>query len=184
MGVVALSGAFLASGAMVMSGSSAAFSGTTANESSWNSGTVALSNNHATALFDGANLIPGYADNRCITVKSEASVPTSLKMYADTLADVPSALDSKLLVTVAEGTGGVNLTAGAGCANFVSTTTKFSGTLAEFKVRNSFATGLSESIVEAGGSKQYKISVSLPLSVTNEFQGKTSSVKFAWENRS
>lgn len=182
LGALALSGAFLASGAMVMSGSTAAFSGNTANESSWDAGTVALTNNHATALFDGADIIPGYAENRCITVKSEATSATTLKMYADTLADAPSVLDSKLVVSITEGTGGVNST--AGCTDFVPSAEKFSGTLAEFKAHNSFTSGLTESAVAAGASKQFKIDVTLPNTVGNEVQGAASSVKFAWENRS
>jgi hypothetical protein len=106
-------------------------------------------------------------------------------MYADTVADVASIMDSKLVVTVLEGQNGVNTDGPAGdCTSFVSSATKFTGTLGEFKSHNSFATGLAESVIPAGGAKQYQISVSLPETVGNEAQGAKSSVKFAWESRS
>lgn len=185
LGTAALATAFLASGALVMSGSTAAFSGTTDNKSSWDAGVVNLTNNHASALFTGSDIVPGYAENHCMSVKSEASGTTSLKMYADTTADLASVLDSKLIVTIAEGNSGVNTDGVAGgCTGFIPTSEKFTGTLAEFKAHNTFSTGLNESVIEAGTSKQYKISVALPQTVGNEVQGAESSVTFAWENRS
>lgn len=185
LGGLAFTGALVASGAMVMTGSTAAFSASTSNEARWDTGVVALTNSHASVLFDGAKIIPGYVADQCVTVKSDASGKTVLKMYADTVADVPSVLDSKIIVTIAEGTGGINTPGvGGGCANFVSVAPKFTGTLAEFKARNSYTNALDGSDLLAGGSAQYKIKVELPAVVGNEMQGKSTAVKFAWEARS
>lgn len=185
IGVLAVSAAVVASAAVVMGGSTAAFSGSTSNDATLTSGKVMLTNDHASALFNASGFVPGYSETHCITLASDSTAPTTLQMYADTTADVASALDAALMVNIAEGSGGTNTdgTPG-GCAGFIPQGAAFSGTLTNFKAHNSFATGISGYALAPKGTRQFQITVSLPESTGNSVQGLTSKVKFAWENRS
>lgn len=184
-GVLAAVAAVVVSGSFVMDGSTAAFSGTSSNDATLKSGTVMLTNDHAAALFNATNLIPGYSETHCITLTSASSVPTTLQMYADTSADSPSALDSALVLSVVEGSGGTNTdgTPG-GCAGFTQTGPMFNGTLTDFKAHNSYANGISGYNLPASGSRQFQITITLPSTEGNSVQGLTSKAKFVWENRS
>lgn len=188
LGLLTVPAAILLTGALVTS-ASASFSGITNNgPQSWSAGTVALTNNHAAALFSTANITPGYTETHCITVSSTATVPTQLKMYTSAVTSTGTpTLSSNLTVQVMEGSGGTNTDGVAGgCAGFVpasgqSTTPDFSGTLAAFANNSSFATGVGNFALPAGGSRQYQVTVSLPSSAPNSLQGTSAGATFVWE---
>ena len=191
--VVVPSAAFLISGALVFGGSTAAFSGTTSNAgNSWSAGTVALTDNHASALFSANGITPGYSETHCVTVTSTATVPTVLKMYtsAVTSTGTPTTLAANLNVQVQEGSGGTNTDGQTGgCTGFVpaagqASTPDFSGTLAAFAGASSYASGVGSFNLPAAGSRQYQITVSLPSGVSNALQGTTAGATFQWEAQS
>lgn len=191
LGLLTIPAAIAFSG-MAVASSSAAFSGVTSGApQSWTSGTVALTNNHAAALFSTPNITPGYSETHCLTINSTATVPTQLKMYTSAVSSTgPSGaplLSSHLNVQVLEGSGGVN-TAGVlgGCAGFVpavgqNVTPTFNGSLASFANISSFANGVGNFALPAGGSRQYQITVSLPASAPNTLQSTVAGATFIWE---
>lgn len=192
LGASSIPVAIVVSGLMVWNGSTAAFNGVTSNgPESWTAGSVSLTNNHAAALFSAANITPGYTETHCITVNSTATVPTQLKMYtaAVTSSGPVSAplLSSYLNVQVMEGSGGTNSdgTPG-GCTGFVpaagqTTTPTFNGNLATFANSNSFANGVGNFALPAGGSRQYQITVTLPSNTPNTLQSTLAGATFVWE---
>jgi hypothetical protein len=189
LGALSVPAAIVISGALVWNGSTAAFSGTTSNgPESWEAGEVALSNNHGSALFSASEIIPGYSDTKCITVTSDATVPTELKMYTSAVSATGPAgaplLSSHLNVEVVEGSGGKNTE--AGCVDFIPATGQavspsFVGTLASFANKSSFANGVGDYTLPAGGSRQYQVSVTLPEDAPNTLQGTVAGATFMWE---
>lgn len=194
LSVLSIPVALIISGLYVGS-ATAAFSGSTSNAAdSWTAGTVALTNNHGTALFQATNIIPGYTETHCLTVSSTATVPTTLKMYTSAVSSTGPAgaplLSSYLTVQVLEGSGGTNIDGqGGGCTGFVpaagqATTPSFNGTLATFANHTSFANGVGNFALPAGGSRQYQITVTLPSSTPNTLQGTAAGATFVWEAQS
>jgi hypothetical protein len=191
LGLIAVPAAVVLTGVAVTI-SSAAFSGVTSNgPQQWSAGTVALTNNHAAALFGTTNITPGYTETHCITVNSTATVPTQLKMYTSAVSSTGPVgaplLSSHLTVQVMEGSGGTNTDGPTGgCTGFVpatgqSDTPSFTGTLAVFASNSSYANGVGNFALPAGGSRQYQITVALPSSTPNTLQGTTAGATFIWE---
>lgn len=191
LGLLAVPAAVVLTGAAVTI-SSASFSGVTNNgPQQWSAGSVALTNNHAAALFGTTNITPGYTETHCITVTSTSTVPTQLKMYTSAVSSTGPAgaplLSSHLNVQVMEGSGGTNTDGPTGgCTGFVpatgqSTTPSFSGTLAAFASNSSYANGIGNFALPAGGSRQYQITVTLPSSTPNTLQSTTAGATFIWE---
>lgn len=193
LGALSIPAAIVISGAFVWNGSTAAFSATTSNANdSWRAGTVALTNNHGSALFASENITPGYTETHCITVSSTATVPTTLKMYtsavssSETPVGTPT-LASSLNVEVLEGANGTNTDGQqGGCTGFIpsegqTTAPTFRGNLATFANNNSFANGVGNYTLPAGGNRQYQITVSLPKTAPNTLQGSTAGATFVWE---
>lgn len=182
--LLSIPAAVVVAGVMVSS-SSAAFTATTSNEgSSWAAGTVELTNDHATALFTSAGIVPGFSETHCITVNSTSSVPASVKMYtADvTGTGTPTTMAQNIDVQVVKGTGSTN----ADCAGFTPTAepAAFSGKLSAFAANSNYNTGVGTAALAAGGSAQYRITVSLPSDAPNSLQGTTAGAKFVWEAQS
>lgn len=191
LGLLTVPAAIVLTG-VVVTGSSAAFSGATTNgPESWSAGTVALTNNHAAALFSTTDITPGYTETHCITVNSTATVPTNLKMYTSAVSSTGPVgaplLSSNLTVKVMEGTGGINTDGPkGGCTDFVpatgqSATPTFNGTLAAFANNASYDNGVGNFALPAGGSRQYQITVALPASAPNTLQGTVAGATFIWE---
>lgn len=191
LGLLTVPAAIVLTGALV-TGASASFSGVTNNgPQQWSAGTVALTNNHAAALFSTTNITPGYTETHCITVTSTATVPTQLKMYTSAVSSTGPVgaplLSSHLTVQVMEGSGGTNTDGPTGgCTGFVpaagqSTAPTFNGTLATFATNSSYANGVGNFVLPAGGSRQYQITVALPNSTPNTLQGTTAGATFIWE---
>jgi hypothetical protein len=182
IGALSIPAAVVVSGMLVMGGSSAAFSGETSNEgNSWTAGTVALENDRGTAMFAANGISPNYTETHCITVSSTSTIPTTLKMYtADvTSTGVPTTLAENLDVQVTRGAGSTD----ADCTGFAPAgAADFNGKLAAFGTANSdFSNGVGSHTLAAGGSSQYKITVSLPEGAPNTLQGTTAGASFVWE---
>lgn len=180
--------ALVATGAFVVNQSSAAFTAETSNEAdAWSAASLALTNDHASALFTPTGIAPGYSESHCITISSASDIPVNLKMYAKNAVAGP--LSANLQLTIAEGSGGVNkdgVNGKAGsCTGFTATNANvFSGTIQSFSALTNYANGTPVSVVPANSSKQYQITVSLPAGAPNSLQGTKSGVSFVWEAQS
>jgi hypothetical protein len=183
-GLLSVPAAVIVAGVLVSS-SSAAFTATTSNEgNSWTAGTVELTNDRATALFTSAGIVPGFSESHCITVNSTSSVPAKVKLYtADvTSTGTPTTMAQNIDVQVVKGTGSTD----ADCAGFTPAVeaAAFSGKLSAFAANADYSTGVGTAALAAGGSAQYKITVSLPSDAPNTLQGTTAGAKFVWEAQS
>lgn len=185
--VMAGTAGVMAVGAVVLAGSTAEFSDSTSNnDNTWASGEVVLENNRTSAAFTASNIEPGYTESQCITVTSDSTVPVDLTMYAANL--LPSTLGSQLEVTIEEGTGGVqgtNATTSRGdCTGFTADATVYTGTLAGFGAFTNYDQGLGDTVVAPAGSKQYKITASLPSTAGNDVAAQNTGIDFVWEAKS
>ncbi len=99
----------LASGAMVLTASQAAFSDTTSNSSnSFSTGNVELvDDDSGSAAFNVTNMAPGDTVEQCIEVTYQGSIadPSAVKLYSGGLTD-SGTLAAHLDLTIEEGTGG------------------------------------------------------------------------------
>lgn len=190
LGIAMMPVAFVASGVLFVNSSTAAFSAQTVNEvDTWTSGKVSLANDHASALFAPTGIKPGYTESHCITVTSNSDIPVTVKMYSKNVTS--NVLSSNLQVNITEGSGGVNTDGVNGspgsCSGFTPDGTVgnvYSGTLDGFAVKSNFATAGGSAVLAPNGSKQYKITVSLPDTTDNTVQAKTASASFVWEAQS
>ena len=181
--------AILASGALVLQGSSAAFSATTSNPGdSWAAGQVVLTDDDGgtspttgTAMFTATKLKPGTTGQKCITVSSTSTVASTLKVYS-TAVTTTNAMSTYLNLTVEEGTGG----SFASCTGFVSAATDFTGTLAGFAANGAFASGVG-AFALAGTppeTRSYRFTYTLDPTTPNTVQNGTASANFVWEAQS
>jgi hypothetical protein len=182
-GVVPVS--ILVSGLLVWQSSYAAFSSTTSNPTSnWTSGTVALTDDDGgTALFTASALKPGATGTKCIVVTSSGNLASAVKLYATTYSTT-NALSSYVNLVVDEGTGGTFASSGpSSCTGFASGGNDFTGTLATFSAKTSFATGVSAWAPTGSGSesKTFRISYTIDAATPNSAQGGTAAVGFTWE---
>ena len=173
--------AFVLVGALVIGGSQAAFTATTANSGdSWAAGTVVLSDDDASSvMFNVAAMKPGATNIHCIVVTYSGSLAAlPIELYA-TVAG--SGLANDLNAVVEVGTGGTF----ADCTGFTATSTMYNGTLANLGATNTnWATGLSTGWSPTGASSEtrtFRFTVSLPGATGNSAQGKTATATFTWE---
>ncbi|MBL8928499.1 MAG: hypothetical protein JNL54_00100 [Kineosporiaceae bacterium] len=169
--------ALLASSAVVYQASNAAFSATTTNgANSWQSGSVALSDNDSgVAMFSVTGLSPGDTGEKCIVVTYGGSLNAAVTLYATSYTD--SGLGQYLDLTIQEGTG-----AQANCSDFSSSATLHNTDLDAFATTSTgFGTGVS-SWAPAGGSAATKtFRFAWTLQDDNGAMGKSSQVTFTWE---
>ena len=174
--------ALVASGAIVSTASYSAFSATTQNPTSnWTAGSVALTDDDGgSALFSATNLKPGSTGEKCITVTSTGSLPSTVKLYG-TNASATKALDANMTLVVEQGTGG-----GFGsCTGFTPATTSgtlYSGLLSNFTAAN-FASGLGTwaPTGTASESRVYRFTYTVSSTAPNSVQGGTAALGFTWE---
>lgn len=181
-GFAAVPAAVVVAGLLVMNGSSAAFTGSTTNEgNSWTAGTIALNDDRAAALFTSAGITPGYSETHCITVNSTSDVPANLKMFTESVTSTgtPTTMAQNIDVQVVRGTGSTD----AACTGFTANAggADFAGKLSAFAGNTNYSTGVGAHQIAAGGSSQYKVTVSLPSDAPNSLQGTTAGAKFVWE---
>lgn len=180
-GFASVPAAVVIAGLLVMNGSSAAFTASTANEgNSWTAGTVSLTNDRATALFTSEGITPGFSETHCITVNSTSDVPTNVKMFTADVSGTgtPTTMAQNIDVEVVQGSGSTD----ADCTGFTPAgAAAFTGKLSAFAANSNYSTGIGVSPLAAGGSTQYKVTVSLPAEAPNSLQGTTAGAKFMWE---
>ena len=171
--------AFLVVGALVVVGSRAAFSSTTANGSnSWSSGTVLLGNDSSgSAMFTVTGMKPGSSNVKCISVTYSGSlVPATINLYGVVAG---TGLATYLTTTIEIGTGG----SFSSCTGFTPTSTIYTGTVANFSTTyTNFATGLATwSPSSTPDSRTFRFTVTLPSGTGNAAQGLNATATFTWE---
>jgi len=177
-GYAALPLAVLLSGVVVATTSYAAFSDTTQNaNNNWTSGKVAISDDDADqALFDVAGLMPGDADENCITVTADTSGPSTVRLYT-TATDDQDQLGTALKMKVERGT-----LSGSDCSSFTPAgAADFDDTLAGLANHSSYDTGLGDWTADGTGSTTYRISYELDRNADNTVQEAAVSTTFVWE---
>ncbi|KQS22553.1 hypothetical protein [Frigoribacterium sp. Leaf186] len=181
-GYAALPLAVLLSGVVVATTSYAAFSDRTENAgNNWSAGKVAISDNDADqALFKASGLMPGDADDNCITVTADTSGPSTVKLYTENTQDADQ-LGASLHMKIERGA----LT-GADCSTFQADgAADFDGTLAALASNSSYATGLGGWVADgAAQSTTYRISYELDPNADNKVQEASASTTFVWEAQS
>ncbi len=168
----------------VWQASYAAFSATTSNgTNNWTTGSVVLSNNTGSAMFNVTNMKPGDSGSKCIIVTSSGTVPSTVKLYGSGLTST-NALSSAMTLTVTQGSGSA-----PDCTNFAPAATNpgvYNSTLAGFTANN-YAGGYSTSWAPTGSgdeSKTFRFDWSLPAATGNAAQNNTAGVTFTWEAQS
>jgi hypothetical protein len=182
--------AVLASGALVLSATNAAFTATTTNPgNTYAAGTVTLTDNDAgSAMFTPSNLKPGDSYSSCITVSYTGSLPSLVKLYGTTGG---TGLAGYLDLTITRGT--ISSGGFGDCTNFTPDAPNYLGqgagviysnTLAN--VPTSVGTGVddphSASVPEAWTANEahaYKFTATLQ--DTNAAQGLTATEDLTWQ---
>jgi hypothetical protein len=178
----AVPAALLASGLIVSQASYSAYSDTTTNPASnWQTGTVALTDDASTAAFTADNLKPGATGTKCITITSDGSLASTVKLYGTSPATT-NALASHINLTITQGSGGsfgscTGFTADAGSPGYTGTLAGFGATA------TNYATGVGTwaPTGTATESRTYKITYTLSPAAPNSTQGGTATLGFTWE---
>lgn len=182
--IVAPMAVFMAVSGTVLGVSSAAFTGSFSQTSdSWDSGTIALKGDKASAQFSAPNVVPGYTESHCITLSSNSTVESALQFYAKQNANIKE-LGDHLLLTVATGSGGVD--GAISCDGFVPDQALYSGpatNLASSYGTPATALNIAKPL-PANGSQQFMITASLPAETPNTVQGGSFNMDFGWINHS
>jgi hypothetical protein len=175
---LALPVAVVLSGIVVGTSSYAAFSDRTDNPgNAWASGKVAISDDDAgEALFDVAGLLPGDSGTACITVTSDTSAESSVRLYSGESTDA-DALADHLDLVVERGA------ATDDCSTFTAEGAPvLDGSLSDLMGVTSFADGLGQWNVPAGStSSTYRFSYELDPAAPNTVQEATAATTFVWE---
>jgi hypothetical protein len=175
----------LLSGLVVWQSSYAAFSDSTDNPSNtFGSGSVILGDDDSsTAMFTPTLLKPLDTGTKCIVVTSTGTLASTVKLYA-TGYSTSAALASYLDMVIDEGTGGTFASSGpTSCTGFTLGTNIYTGTLAAFGLKTSFATGVGTWAPAGTGSptKTYRIKYTLNSATPNTSQSGTAALGFTWE---
>lgn len=177
----AVVGGLCAAGVLVLQGSNAAFTASTANNgNSVASGTVVLADDDSnTAMFNVAGLNGGQVVERCIKVTYSGTLTADVKLFGTVGG---TGLAPGLTATIKVGTGTTS-TGGASfsCTGFSDGVQIFDGSLTAFGTsHSSYVNGLGGfANATATTTKAYKIE--LTVSNDNTYQGKTATAAFTWE---
>ena len=176
----------LASGAIVLTASQAAFSDSTSNSAnSFSTGNVDLvDDDSGSAMFSVTDMAPGQSVTKCIVVTYQGSIadPNAVKLYSGGLTDSGTLADH-LNLTVEEGSGGTF----ADCTGFVPSGTIESGTLAQFATdHTNYGNGAgSWNPATTPVSRTYRFTVALSATAPNAQQGQSvTNLVFTWEVQS
>jgi hypothetical protein len=156
----------------------AAFSDTTDNAgNTWSAGTVALTDNDfGSAMFTASDMAPGTPVIKCIVVSYSGTLtPSDVNLYG--VVSGGNGLDAYLDLTIEEGSGGTF----TDCTGFASSSTIFTGTLANFAVtHDNFSNGAGVWNPAANPElKTYRFTVTLQ--DNNLAQGLNATATFTWE---
>jgi len=170
---------------MVLSGSRAAFSGTTSNSAnSFAAGTVTITDDDSgSALFSLTGLKPNDTNVNCIEVEYTGSLDSNVRLYAENLAG--TGLDDYLTLTIERGTPGLF----GNCGTFVASETVFdstnpvasTGELAAFAANHTtFANGAGTwNGATTNDTQTYRFTATLQND--NAANGLDATVDFTWE---
>ncbi|WP_375387959.1 hypothetical protein [uncultured Amnibacterium sp.] len=178
-GLIAAGVAIVGTGSVVMGASYSAFSSSTSNATnSWNTGSVALTNDTASAMFSGTNQQMNATGTKCITVTSNGSLATTVKLYTQAFSDTNS-LGSHINLAIDIGSGATNAT----CSGFTSSSNLYTGTLAAFNTGHatSYVNGLATTWIPTGSAseaKQFRFVWSYDATAP---QSSTATATFTWE---
>jgi hypothetical protein len=178
--------ALLALGLMVVNGSNAAFTATTSSPgNNWATGQVSLLNDTnafaapvGAAAFSVTNLKPGQTGIKCIVVKSNGSLPATVRLYAAN-ALATNALDAQLNLSIDFAAGQFT-----NCASFpASPTNVYSSTLA--LLPTTAAAGLGTWAPTGTGPTTpeyatYRFTWTLNAAAPNTVMGSTAAADFVW----
>jgi hypothetical protein len=182
--------ALLASALAISHVSYSAFNATTNNSGNkWTAGTLQLTNDAgATALFNAANISPGDAGTKCITVSSTATTASRLKLYATDYNRGTKKLGDRINLTITGGSFPGAVPINGECLDFIPGAIVVPSTtsLTTFSAASKdYATGADSFLLPAGKSRSYKIDwtfVSAGTSVDdNPYQGDSAAIGFTWE---
>ena len=176
----------LASGAVVLTASQAAFSDTTSNDTNtFSTGNVDLvDDDSGSAMFSVTDMAPGQSVSRCIVVTYQGSIadPNAVKLYSGGLTDSGTLADH-LNVTVEEGSGGTF----ADCTGFTPSGTIENGTLAQFAAdHTNYGNGAgSWNPATTPVSRTDRFTVTLSAAAPNSQQSQSvTNLVFTWEVQS
>jgi hypothetical protein len=176
----------LASGALVLQASQAAFTGQTSTDNHIETGTVTITNERTgQALLNVATLTPGNSVQQCVLVTYNGSVSATVKLYAGDYTDADD-LGGTVTIKAETATGG-----GYGdCANFTASIVTIlpAETVDTFAARVAFANGAPSSSpwqpTGSGQTKAYRITATLPSNAANSLQGTSLDIELIWEAQS
>ncbi|MEU3185119.1 hypothetical protein ABZ707_13085 [Streptomyces sp. NPDC006923] len=173
----------LLSGALVWAATNADWSGTSSNSgNTWTAGSMGLGNDSKVPMFRIDNMRPGDTGSNCIDIESNATFPTTLKLYSNS-PNWPSNFQSFINLTIEVGSGG---TAGD-CSGFTRHKTVFDGTLDQFiALHTDFRTGLGPWRLSGKppNSRSFRFAWKFSSSAPNSAQGtNTNEASFTWEAR-
>jgi hypothetical protein len=141
-GLIAAGVAIVGTGSGVMAASYSAFTAVTPSGSNnWATGNVHLSNDSGSVMFNALNQQQGANGKKCITVTSDGSLSSNVKLYATAFADTNS-LGQHISLQILIGSGSSDPVL---CTGF-SGTSIYNGTLQAFANQTSgdrnYATGV------------------------------------------
>jgi hypothetical protein len=173
----------LGSGALVWSGTNAAFTSTTSNgANNWTAGAVTIADDDSsTAMFNATGLVPGSTGSKCIKVTYSGNVTAAVKLYVSASSGT---LAPYVDLVVEEGTAGGNTGDFSSCGSF-SGTTIYSGTLSDMaSTKTAFASGVGSFAPTAATQfKVFKFTYTLNASTPDAQQSATCSATFQWESQ-
>lgn len=174
--LTAVAAALLMLTLIVVTRSQAAFTSTTDNTAnSFSSGSVVLTDDDTgSAMFTATAMTPGVPVVRCITLTYSGSLtPANIRMYGTSSGSLATYLNT----TIEVGTGG----SFASCTGFTSTSTIYTGTLANFSAtRTNWTTGLATFTAAANPTSR---TLRLTVDVQNvpAAQSSSATATFTWE---
>jgi hypothetical protein len=170
-----------ASAAVVWHSSYSAFSATTANPTNnWAAGSVSLTDDDSnTAMFNATNIKPTSTGTKCITVTSNGSLASTVKLYS-TSYSTTNALAGNINLTITAGSGG----GFNSCTGYTSAVTLYTGTVAGFAAAStnfSNGVGIWAPTGNPPETRTYQFVWTLDPNTPNTAQSGTAAIGFTWE---
>ena len=178
----------LVTGVFVSASSYSVFNAKTQNAAnSWSAGTVALQADgtsggaSGTAMF-AANVSPGTQGTKCITVTSNGTTPSIVKLYGANESGT-NGLDQYLTLQVRVGTG--SATTGGTCpSDFAATSTVFSAAHLNTFPSGGYANGIDTTWHPTGtgnDSRVFEFTYTMDSGAPSTTQSGTAHIDFVWE---
>jgi hypothetical protein len=177
----------VATGLFVSASSYSVFNATTESQANnWTSGTVELQSDGSsggasgTAMF-AANVSPGSTGTKCITVTSNGTVPSTVKLYGANLSDTNS-LASYLTLRVR--LGSAPDTTGGDCTGFAASSVVFPAAHLTTFPTAGWSSGLGTTWSPTGSSTEtrvFEFTYTMDTSAPSSTQAGTAHIDFVWE---